>query len=653
VGADRSATAEEVGHVGHGWNGRAVGERVTFRVLGPVGITRAEGAVRLPTGGVRVVLAMLVLHANQTVPVDRLVEALWGRDAPASARTQVQGFVSLLRRVLDTAIQPGAGADIIATSGAGYVLRVEPYDCDVTAFFAALAQARLALSRGDPHSAVRSMNEALAQWRGQACEDVTSRLLEAEADRLEQLRLSAAQECARIQLELGQLADALPPLVALVARHPLHERLRELLMLALYRSGQRAEALDQYRQVRKALVDELGIEPGPALRNLHLRMLRDDPDLHGGSLSAACTPPGRLAQLPADLADFTGHEAAVAQLLAVLDPAHRDRDARIAIAAITGMPGIGKTALAVHVAQLARRDFPDGQMYVDLGGARQPRSSRDVLTRLLRDLGADAADMPLDEDELAARYRSRLAERRMLIVLDDVYDAAQVRPLLTGTGGCAVLLTARYRIPELSGLYQLDLDVFTRAQARELFAGVVGAPRVDAEPEATDEVLAACGGLPLAVRIAAVRLQTRPNWRVRDLADRLADRSRRLDHLDVGDLAIRQRLRDSYRSLPAPVDPQAIAPARAFRLLGLAGTPTVSLSAAAALLDWPEAAVGEALGVLVDAHLLDEPGPGRYRFHDLVALYAAECAEADEPRQARDDAVERMLRWYRGDPLAQ
>ena len=355
-----------------------------------------------------------------------------------------------------------------------------------------------------------------------------------------------------------------------------------------------------------------------------------------------------MAQLPADIPDFTGRADQVQRLRDLLSGLHQDGSpGAVVVAAVIGAGGLGKTTLAVHAAHLLRSNYPDGQLYANLQGAAQhPAMPGDVLARFLRDLGIDPVRIPADEEERAALYRSRLTDQRVLIVLDDARDAAHVRPLLPGSAACAVLVTTRNRMPDLAGSRFVDLDVLEPAEARKMFASIIGPERVVAEPEATDEVLAACAGLPLAIRIAAARLAARRNWSVRTIATRLSDERRRLDWLTTGDLAVRACFEVSFKSLPALVDAYRVSPAHAFRLLGLWPGSSIGLSAAAVLIGQPEDAVADALEVLVDAQLLQAPGPDRYRFHDLLRAYAAERAVAEEPAQLRDEAMRRVLTWY-------
>ena len=364
------------------------------------------------------------------------------------------------------------------------------------------------------------------------------------------------------------------------------------------------------------------------------------------------------AQLPADVGDFTGRALHLERLCSLVTEARRQDSPAVTVAVVVGAPGLGKTALAIHAAHALRPDFPDGQLYVSLlGGRHQPVPADEVLARFLRDLGVDGSRVPADAEERAALYRTRLAERQILIALDDARDAAQVRPLLPGTGSCAVIITSRHRLSALAGSRLIDLDVLADDEAAELFTRVIGADRAAAEPDAVRDVLTICAGLPLAIRIAGARLAARPGWSVRTLADRLTDQRRRMDELTAGDLAVRACFQVSFDALPrgaspggqpsgSPRDAGHADPAHVFRMLGVWQGPSIDVRAAAALIGQPEQDVVEALEVLVDAHLLESPAPDRYAFHELLRAYASDRARADEPGPAIDDAIGRVVTWY-------
>jgi tetratricopeptide (TPR) repeat protein len=369
----------------------------------------------------------------------------------------------------------------------------------------------------------------------------------------------------------------------------------------------------------------------------------------GGPTAHAQAPvaAGIPAQLPPDTGDFTGRDEQIRMLCGLLQAEPPgDRPGAVVITAVAGMGGIGKTALAVHVAHRLRDRFPDGQLFANLQGATSPLRSAEVLARFLRDLGVPDVAIPAGEAERSARFRTLLAGRRVLVALDDARDEAQVRPLLPGSAGCGVIVTSRNTLPGLPGTTLLDLEVLDQAEAGKLFRVIVGPERAAAEPEAVDSVLDSCGGLPLAIRIAASRLASRPRWSITHLAARLADENARLAELTAGDLAVRASFEVSYETLPLPARPGDPNPARVFRLLGLSIGRVLSLPAIAALAGDPAGAVAGALDILTDAHLLQSPAPDRYRLHDLLRNYAAELAQETETAAEQNAAVGRVLRWY-------
>jgi DNA-binding SARP family transcriptional activator len=614
-----------------------------MRILGPLEAWEDDRACPLPAGRAQIVLSVLALHANQVVSQERLVAAAWGAAAPATARTQVQGMVSALRRRLRTATGP-PGSRIIATCGSGYRLDLEPDQLDLQLFHQLLDRARDAGACGNHHAAANALRRALALWRGPAFDGLHSDFLDLERARLERLRLCAIEECAREQLELGRTTEVIGDLERAADANPLHEGVTELLMLAYYRSGRQADALAAYHAIRRCLVDELGVEPGRNLHLLHQRFLTADPALDtataagtpqpphpvpaGGAARAGSPPAAGPAQLPPDLTDFVGRTDEVQRLRSLLDPALRPAGtgAALTIAAIVGMGGVGKTTLATHVAHQVRDRFPDGQLYVDFGGSGPTRRSAPaVLRRLLGDLGVPRGDIPDEIGAVTALYRSMLADRRVLILLDDVACAAQVRPLLPGTGSSAVLTTSRSRLAGVAGAVRLDLGVLPEKDGRSLFAAVAGAGRVAPDPRALDEVLTVCAGLPLAIRIVAARLATHPTRTLRDLADRLRDPCRILDEVEADDLSLRATFDGSYSTLADSCAPLDRAAARAFRLLGTWGHPSITLPAASVLLGQPAAAAEAQLERLVEAHLL-QCAADRYHLHRLVGVYAREAA---------------------------
>ncbi|MFF9087184.1 BTAD domain-containing putative transcriptional regulator [Streptomyces sp. NPDC014991] len=607
-----------------------------FGVLGPVRAWRGEETLSTGSPQQRALLAALLLRGGRTATAAELIDALWGSEPPSQALAAVRTYASRLRKSLD----PG----VLVSESGGYAvrgLREGALDAAVAQDLA--TQAEKARAAGDLSHARTLLNEALALWDGEPLAGVPGPYAEAQRARLEEWRLGLLEARLDMDLEQGCHAEAVSELTALTAAHPLRERLRELLMLALYRSGRQAEALAVYADTRRLLAEELGVDPRPGLRELQQRILRADPAL--AECSAPVAEPAavsvRPAQLPASVPDFTGRAASVSELSEVLSSASEAEGRVMAVSALAGIGGVGKTTLAVHVAHRARTAFPDGQLYVDLQGAGpRPAEPETVLGSFLRALGTADSAIPDSLAERAALYRSVLDGRRVLVLLDNAKDAAQVRPLLPGTAGCAALVTSRVRMLDLAGAHLVDLDVMSPDEALCLFTRIVGEERVAAEREAALDVVAACGFLPLAIRIAASRLAARRTWTVSVLAAKLADERRRLDELQAGDLAVKATFELGYGQLEP-------AQARAFRLLGLADGPDLSLAAAAAVLDLPEDDTEDLLESLVDTSLLESAAPGRYRFHDLVRLYARACAERDEqPPSEREAALSRLLDFY-------
>ena len=647
-----------------------------FSLLGPLVVADgAGGRVAIAGPRIRVLLAALLLHANTPVPAGELAEMVWDGSPPSGAVVTLRSYVRRLRSAVDPL------AVRIAAIDPGYLIRVDQAEFDVLEFEALCRDARAGVKGGAWADASAAATRALGLWRAAPLLDVPAEALRGEfVPGLERLRLQALEDRFDAGLRLGHHQEVIPALLEATARHPLQERFHAQLMLALAGTGRRAQALRAYQQARRVLVDELGIEPAAELRVIHQRILAGDAEqlvsgveaIQPREVTGADGPAGTAgfadgpatdglsampaepavpappcpAQLPAGIADFTGRQEQTACLYRAL--ASREEavgPGTVRVAVVAGAAGLGKTALALHVAHQVRELFPDGQLYADLSAASgQPAVPREVLARFLRDLGADADKLPVGEEEGAAQYRTRLAGRRVLIVLDDAADAAQVRPLLPGSASCAVLVTSRNRTPNLLSTGFVDLGGLPESEALELFSRIVGDARPAAEPEATAEILNACGGLPLAVRICAARLARRRQWPIATMAARLRDEQRRLDELRIGDLEVRASFQVSYDSLRAR-RPQAD-PARAFRLLGLWHGRRISVPAAAALTGEREEDLAGALEALVDASLLESPAPGCYQLHDLLRLFAIERAQAEETQEARTEAVTRLLRWY-------
>jgi DNA-binding SARP family transcriptional activator/tetratricopeptide (TPR) repeat protein len=607
---------------------------VWFGVLGPLQV-RCDGAeVVVPAPRHRVLLAVLLCRPNRVAGLDELAHAMWDGKPPAGADVTVRSYVMRLRRVL------GSAASRIETASSGYLVTVDPAAELDASVFTARCQAADALAKaGDWGATASVLDEALALWRGTPLQDVPSETLSraelpAWLERREQaveLRLEAA-------VEIGQAAEAVIDLRRLVAEHPLRERTSALLMSALAACDRRAEALEAFRELRRVLVAELGVEPSAELQELHQRILGAD---QASAAPAEQTRPVLVPRtLPADIADFTGREDHVDALLTGLHPEPADRSLAVRIVSIAGMGGVGKTTLAVHVAHRVQDDFPDGQLYADLrGSAPAPAPPGVILGRFLRQLGTEPDAMPTDDEERGALYRSLLARRRVLVLLDDAGDAAQVRPLLPAGPGCAVVLTTRNRMTGLPGAMPLDLEGLSRPAAHALLGRIVGADRIAAEPAAAADVLVACADLPLAVRLIGARLASRPGWRIQHMADRLRAQHSRLDELSYADQDVRASFEISYAALAARG-------ARALCLLGLWPGQGIGLAAAASLLGEREKQAEQALEYLVDMYFVQSPEPGRYSLHDLLREFAAERAGQDLEAADRFAAIIRVVTWY-------
>ncbi|MEH6375352.1 BTAD domain-containing putative transcriptional regulator [Streptomyces sp. KLMMK] len=612
------------------------GQQLRFTVLGPVRARRGGELLNTGSPQQRALLAALLLRGGRTATAPELVDALWGDEPPHAALAALRTYASRLRKAF------GTDADALVSESGGYAIRIGLGCLDIDRAEHLVAEAEKTRASGDRHRARDLINEALGVWDGEPLAGLPGPYAETQRTRLEEWRLSLIETRLDLDLEVGSHAEAVSELTALTAAHPLRERLRELLMLALYRSGRQAEALAVYADTRRLLADELGVDPCPELSELQQRILNADADLALPFVPDDRPYAGpafiRPAQLPATVSDFTGRAAFVDELG---DQLATCSGGVMAVSAVAGIGGVGKTTLAVHVAHAARHHFPDGQLYVDLQGAGPlPAEPEAVLGSFLRALGIPDSAIPEGVQERSALFRSTLDGRRVLALLDNARDAAQVRPLLPGTEGCAALVTSRTRMVGLAGAHLVDLDVMSPDEALVLFTRIVGAERVEAERDAAMDVVAACGFLPLAIRIAASRLAARRTWTVSVLARKLGDERRRLDELRAGDLAVTATFELGYGQLEP-------GQARAFRLLGLADGPDISLAAAAAVLDLGPDATEELLESLVDTSLLESAAPGRYRYHDLVRLYARACAERDEqPPAEREAALSRLLDFY-------
>ena len=606
-----------------------------FRVLGPIEAWHDGRAVRLNGRKARSVLAALLLRADQVVLTDRLVAVLWGEAPPTTAVAQVHKCISQLRGEL--------GPDLIVRSGAGYQLRMEQHRLDLQEFDQSMWTARAALAADRPLDAAEAYATGLSLWRGEPLADGTEELIRIEAPALEERRISALMERTETELHLGRHGELVGGLKALVADHPLREQLRGQLMLALYRSGRVAEALASYHAGRTLLADELGLDPGAELQRLHEAILAGEPGLEapGTDTEPARPPLASLtpAQLPPSIADFTGRLDQVARVCAALTVENAEAPA---LFAISGKGGVGKTTLAVQAARRVGDVFPDGQLYVRLRapGAR-PMDPLVALKRFLRALGVEEWGIPESLDECTQLFRSRSASRRLLILLDDAVDEAQVRPLLPGSPTCAVLITSRPRLAGLEAAGHLDLDVFDSDESVALLVRIAGRNRLGDDPTTIREIARLCGHLPLAVRIAAARFAQHARGDLTRFARRLTDERRRLDVLVSGDLEVRATLAIGYQEL-GPRE------RRAFCLLSLIDAADFAAWVVAPLLDVTLDEAEDLVEELVNAQLLDivgcdAVGQTRYRYHDLVRLYARERAEAEYPEPQRRAALARAL----------
>jgi DNA-binding SARP family transcriptional activator/Tfp pilus assembly protein PilF len=616
-----------------------------FCLFGPLMVRRGGAVVPVPPGKQRAVLAALLLSAGQMVSLDALIEVLWAHSPPPSARVAVQNYVMRLRKALG----PAAGSRI-STQPRGYLIQVDAAELDLSRFEAHLRAAQAAVRDTAWYTAAAEARAGLSLWRGEPLADIDSELLAVrDVPRLAEQRLQALETRIDADLHLGQHAELITELQQLTGAHPLRERLHGLLMLALYRDGRQGEALSAYQHVRHVLIDELGTEPGTCLRELHQQILIDDPALDApasarpGAGNAAPTVP---RELPAAVRNFTGRSDELDTLTRLLGEFGENAPGTVVISAIGGTAGVGKTALAVHWAHRAAGGFPDGQLYVNLRGydPAPPVTAADALAGFLRSLGEPGQDIPAEEADRAARYRSLLAGRRMLVVLDNARSAEQVRPLLPGDPACAVVVTSRDALIGLvarDGARRLDLDLLPLQDAVALLRALIGA-RVDAAPDAAAVLASRCSRLPLALRVAAELAAARPAVPLAELADELADRQRRLDLLDA-DGDSRSAVRTVFSWSCRHLDTTA---ARAFRLLGLHPGPDFDPYAAAALNGTTMARAGQLLERLARAHLIQPAGPGRYGMHDLLRAYSREVAVAQDAEGEQRAALTRLFDHY-------
>jgi DNA-binding SARP family transcriptional activator/Tfp pilus assembly protein PilF len=626
------------------------GVSVQFRILGPVEIETDGGVVSLPRRRERCLLGVLLLEANRVVSVDRLAELLWDDEPPKRVRGAVQGHVSRLRAAL-AGIDGGRGVEL-GYAGEGYRMVVDLVDIDAHRFRTQLDEAAVVT---DPVQRVEKLRAALDLWRGPALADSASgRLRERLCSDLEERRLAAIENLASTSLTLGREREILPQLAGFAGENPGRESLAGLHMLALYQAGRRADALDVYARTRNYLADELGLDPGPDLRELHQAVLRDESVASRQSqrtINTLAKPPRHPPrviprQLPADVAGFTGRLAHIDKLDSLL-PLVLSETRSVVISAIGRTAGVGKTALAVRWAHRVADQFPDGQLYVNLRGfdpSGKPMEPADAVLALLDGLQVPPQRIPASLDAQVGLYRSLLAGRRMLVLLDNARNAEQVRPLLPGTAGCLAVVTSRDQLSSLAvreGAQVLALDVLSDYEARQLLERRLGRDRVAAEPEAVEEIISLCARLPLALAVVAARAAAQADFPLHVLMDRLREADRTFDILADSDAAsdVRTVFSWSYRALDADA-------ARLFRLLGLHPGPDIAAPAAASLAAIPVTRARQLLTELVQDSLLTEHVPGRYTFHDLLRAYAGELARRGDPAEDFNEAGNRLLDHY-------
>jgi DNA-binding SARP family transcriptional activator len=602
------------------------------RVLGPVEALGPAGLADLHGARQRAVLGVLALNAGTILPIPRLVDVVWGEEPPRTAVRTLHSHVARIRQALAAC----GFAPVLVTRGPGYVMEAPPETVDALRFERAVRAGRGYLAAGAVDRAAADLRQAAKLWRGEPFADAElAGWGRREVDRLQELRLSATEDLWDAELRLGNHEEAVRRLPRVLGLYPARERLTGLYMTALYRCGRHTDALEAFQELRRRLADELGVDPGPELLTLHASMLRRDPALDLTSNQPA------PAQMPARVGHFTGRDGELAELDRVLDEPGDEQP----VVVISGAAGMGKTALAVQWAHRRADRFPDGQLFLDLRGheRRGAIHAADALAHLLRALDVPDERIPGELTERAALYRSLLRDRRCLIVIDNAGRVPDVLPLVPGTGPALLMITSRHAMAALGtrhAVHPVALYAFPHAASMDLLTRVLGPSRVRHEPGPAARLARLCGGMPLALRIAAARLAGDPRRPIAELAAELAGAGR-LDTLAVeGDSrTVRAVLASAYLPLPA-------AQARMFRRLGLSPGTTVSTALASALCGLPEHEGAAAVHELAANHLVTDAGPDRFRFHDLIREFARRCADTEEPEAGRTEAVERLLDWY-------
>lgn len=618
---------------------------VAIRLLGPLEVEVAGVPVVLQRRA-RGLLAVLALEAGRPVQPDHLLKLLWGECVKSAERAVLHTTVSRLRAALTLGgVQPRAAP--LERRAGGYQLTIDRSCVDALRFNDLLERAR---REAAPRRRADLLREALRLWRGPAGADADLERVRHLLMPFEERRVRAIEECTEIDLELGQPAAVVPDLMDLVAADPRRETPRRLLMLALHRSGRRIEALEVFRDFAHRLASEFGLDPGAELQQLHQAILRDDagPAMPsaGRSRRGAADGPSRIRvprQLPPTLPAFVGREIILTEFRMLLAT---DRLATLpAVIACHGVAGVGKSTVVIRAAHEAAELFPHGQLYVDLHGSTPgllPVEPIEVLGRLLRALGMPATQVPTTVDEATGALRSMLATRRVLIVADNAADAAQVRPLMPASSGSALLVTSRRMLAALDGVTHVAVDVMSRDEALALLGRLCGHERIAAEPAHAVALTELCDHLPLALKIVGARLASRPGWSLGALVEQLDDERRRLDELVIDDLAVRISLRATYSGVKR-ASPTA---ARLFRLMSVVMVPVITPQIAEDLLGAPGVDARAALASLAHSHLIEPSTSDRYRVHDLLRLFAAERALAEDSPDERDGAIHRVLDRY-------
>lgn len=617
-------------------------------LLGPIAAVVGDRPVRM--GGRRqcTTLAVLALTPNRVVSIDTLSDDIWRGRPPTTARTQIAICVAGIRKAFKEA---GCDEELILTRRPGYVLTIDESVIDVCRFDDSVLRARQLIRDNRQAEAAALLSSSLALWHGPALDGISGYLVETEAAQITERRLSAYELLTGLRLEMGEHSQLIGSLAAHVHEHPLRERARAQLMLAQYRSGHRIEALQTFHEGRNRSIDDFGIEPGPELQDLHLAILRDDPDLMGNKPIDPPAPPGTTpAQLPFETPTFVAREDALARLDQLLEKSTTGDGELPAVGLIVGPPGVGKTSLAVQWARRSAAHFPDGQLFAEVrrsDGSEGAVSMQTLLNRFLRDLGVAADEVPLDRAEGLTMYRELLRRRRILLVFDGVEELSQVRPLLPGDGHSVVVMAARRGLHELDISHRtvrIGLQPLAELDATTLLCTLAGVQRTVQEQAPLRQLAALCGRLPIALSIAGAKLASKPHWTVQNLMQRMVDPARRLDELSYGSLNVRDSFASAYGALEDNI-------ARMCRQLAMLETEDFAAWSGAAMLDIDAVKAEDLIEELVDAQLLtvsanSRSGHVRFRFPSLFRLYALEQSQLEDDDTARRGAYERFLTWW-------